>query len=233
MPTADTDIFWRRNPDRMATSMELWAVILAAIAVISFFAYRLIKRVPVVRSARVLIKDAMDDIGGVVTIEVVANWISERHPYQFERDTIGTAMSDLSVNGPSSSDYREEQKFLFRVERGEYRLYDPKIDGRWEKGRRLDVEKPGIDVGLDRPEKLAYEGHGVGVKAEAKPKIRHKFIIERETVTTKERKIPVFISKVLPSKCPSCGSPFNGKSGDACDYCGSIIREEEKIKKAE
>ncbi len=209
----------------MATSMELWAVILAAIVVISFFAYRLIKRVPVVRSACVLIRDALDDIGGTVTIEVVADWISERHPYQFERDTIGTAMSDLSVNGPSSSDYREEQKFLFRVERGKYRLYDPKIDGRWE--------KPGIDVGLDRPEKLAYEGQGVGVKAEAKPKIRHKFIIERETVTTKERKIPVFISKVLPSKCPSCGSPFNGKSGDACDYCGSIIREEEKIKKAE
>ncbi len=26
------------------------------------------------------------------------------------------------------------------------------------------------------------------------------------------------------SKCPSCDAPFKGKSGDACEYCGSIIR---------
>ena len=59
------------------------------------------------------------------------------------------------------------------------------------------------------------------------------YITEKETVTTKERKIPVFVSKTLPSKCPSCDAPFNGKSGDACDYCGAVIKTEERVKKME
>jgi len=50
-------------------------------------------------------------------------------------------------------------------------------------------------------------------------------VIKRETV---REEIPVIISKVLPSNCPSCGSPFKGKSGDACEYCGAIIRAEMK-----
>ncbi len=217
MPTADIDIYWRRNQDRMTTPIELWAVILLAISIISFFAYRLIKRVPVVKSSHELIKEAIADIGGTVSVDDVTNWIFERHPYQFEKDMINSAIKDLSVNGPSSSDYREEQKFLFRIDNKNYRFYDPEKDGLWKMGRRLDEEKTGFDA----------------VKSDIKTNTRHKFITKRETITTKERKIPVFISKALPSKCPSCSSPFNGKSGDACEYCGSIIREEEKIRKAE
>lgn len=55
-------------------------------------------------------------------------------------------------------------------------------------------------------------------------------VIKRETV---REEIPVIISKVLPSKCPDCGSPFKGKSGDVCEYCGTVIRAEDKVKKVE
>lgn len=65
--------------------------------------------------------------------------------------------------------------------------------------------------------------------------IRQTFIEVEETVgdTTKKKRIPVFVSKGLPTKCPQCSSPFSGQAGDACEYCGSIIEEERHFKKVE
>jgi len=83
---------------------------------------------------------------------------------------------------------------------------------------------------------LRSEGTKIKIpKAKAKIKegpeieIKETFIEEEEKEIIRRRKVPVFISKTLPSKCPSCGSPFEGKSGDKCEYCGSIIRTEEKV----
>ncbi|MEE9595020.1 MAG: hypothetical protein V3V92_06435, partial [Candidatus Hydrothermarchaeales archaeon] len=146
-------------------SEALWFVIVAAIGIISFFAYRLIKRAPVIKSTRELIEEAVTHKSVIVTIDDMVNWISLKYPHQIERETIATAMSDLSVNGPPSSSYREDQKFLFRVERGKYRLYDPETDGRWKKGARIDVEEPETSVELDFPEDLAYKGQEARVYA--------------------------------------------------------------------
>ena len=80
----------------------------------------------------------------------------------------------------------------------------------------------------------ALEEERVESPAYTPPKPEFKqYITEKETVTTKERKIPVFISKTLPSKCPACGASFKGGSGDVCEYCGAVIREEEKMRKLE
>lgn len=65
--------------------------------------------------------------------------------------------------------------------------------------------------------------------------IRQTFIEVEEIVgdTTRKKRIPVFVSKGLPTSCPKCGSPFQGQAGDACEYCGSIIEEERHFKKVE
>jgi len=71
----------------------------------------------------------------------------------------------------------------------------------------------------------------IDVKPEPRPEFTQTYVTEEETTTTKKRKIPVFLFKSLPSACPKCGAPFKGKSGDACEHCGSIIREGNEVKK--
>lgn len=41
-------------------------------------------------------------------------------------------LSDYCVNTVSGSDYPEKYRFLFRVRQGEYRIYDPSRDGKWQ-----------------------------------------------------------------------------------------------------
>lgn len=69
------------------------------------------------------------------------------------------------------------------------------------------------------------------VEAKEEPEFTQTYVEEEEII--RKKKTPVFISKKLPTTCPKCGSPFKGKSGDACEYCGSTIREEDKINKVE
>lgn len=52
-------------------------------------------------------------------------------------------------------------------------------------------------------------------------------IIEREKVLLRE------VEEVLPTKCPSCGGKFKGKSGDECEFCGEIIKAEKVVKNIE
>jgi len=70
-----------------------------------------------------MIREAMNSLGGKGSIQQVANWIRSRYPNDnIKPSTISTAMSDLSVNGPPSSLYSMERKFLFRIDRGLYRI---------------------------------------------------------------------------------------------------------------
>lgn len=71
----------------------------------------------------VLIKEAISKLGGRGSIEEVFEYIKSKHP-NVNRNTISTAMSDLSVNGPPSSLYPMSRRFLFRIGRGQYELYD-------------------------------------------------------------------------------------------------------------
>jgi len=41
-------------------------------------------------------------------------------------------MSDYCVNTVSGADYPGKYRFLFRVREGEYRIYDPSRDGKWQ-----------------------------------------------------------------------------------------------------
>lgn len=71
----------------------------------------------------VLIKEAMLTLGGRASIEEVFECIRSKRP-DTKRSTVSTAMSDLSVNGPPSSLYPMSRRFLLRIGRGRYELYD-------------------------------------------------------------------------------------------------------------
>jgi hypothetical protein len=70
-----------------------------------------------------LIKEAMTKLGGRASIQEVFEYIKSKRR-SVNRNTISTAMSDLSVNGPPSSLYHMSRRFLFRIGRGQYELYD-------------------------------------------------------------------------------------------------------------
>jgi len=72
-----------------------------------------------------LIKEAMSKLGGRASIQEVFGYIKSKHR-GVNRNTVSTAMSDLSVNGPPSSLYPMSKRFLFRIGRGRYELYDIK-----------------------------------------------------------------------------------------------------------
>lgn len=117
-----------------------------------------------------LIREAVEKIGGIVSIDNVVRHISSKYP-GINKDTISTAMSDLAVNGPPSSLYKDSEKFLFRVERGKYRFYDPESDGVWEGGKKViepEPTAPQVTVELDFPEDLAYVGKEARVYARVK-----------------------------------------------------------------
>lgn len=71
----------------------------------------------------VLIKESVLKLGGRASIEEVYRYIKSKRP-SVNRNTISTAMSDLSVNGPLSSLYPMARRFLSRVGKGQYELYD-------------------------------------------------------------------------------------------------------------
>lgn len=49
----------------------------------------------------------------------------------------------------------------------------------------------------------------------------------------KEKVILREIEEILPENCPKCGAPFKGRSGDACEHCGTTIRAEKIVKTIE
>lgn len=55
----------------------------------------------------------------------------------------------------------------------------------------------------------------------------------REKVVEREKVILREIEEILPQKCLDCGAPFKGRSGDACEHCGIIIRAEKRVRKVE
>jgi hypothetical protein len=73
------------------------------------------------KSVRDLILEAFHSLGEEATIQEVTSFIHQKYG-NVNPNTISTSMSDLSINGPPSSLYREDQKFLERVSRGRYRL---------------------------------------------------------------------------------------------------------------
>lgn len=67
------------------------------------------------------IYDAMNALGGEATIQQVASHLNQKYG-SVNASTVSTDMSDLAINGPPSSLYHEDQKFLERVARARYRL---------------------------------------------------------------------------------------------------------------
>ena len=72
-------------------------------------------------SVKGLVFGVMKALGGEASIQEVTTYVRQKYG-PVNPNTISTAMSDLSVNGPPSSLYRVEQRFLRRVSRGRYRL---------------------------------------------------------------------------------------------------------------
>jgi len=76
---------------------------------------------------RQMILDAMEDLGGERSISEVIGRINSHYPNEnVSHSSVSTAMSDLSVNGPPSSLYPMDRRFLWRVKRGLYRLASSK-----------------------------------------------------------------------------------------------------------
>lgn len=73
------------------------------------------------RTVREMIRDAMTSLGGEATIQDVTGHIRNKYG-EANVNSISTDMSDLSINGPRSSLYPMNRRFLERVSRGRYRL---------------------------------------------------------------------------------------------------------------
>lgn len=70
-----------------------------------------------------MIREAITSLGGKGSIQQVTDWIRSRYPNDdVNPSTISTAMSDLSINSAPSSSYPTVRRFLFRVDRGYYRV---------------------------------------------------------------------------------------------------------------
>jgi len=67
------------------------------------------------------IREAMENIGGIVTISKIKDWNGIHFP-EYRNSDIGTAMADLTVVGNQTSQYAQESKFLQRIGRGCYTL---------------------------------------------------------------------------------------------------------------
>lgn len=98
------------------------------------------------------VKEAVTNLGGVVSTRDVIDYIYERHPDRpWKEDSIRCHLIGLSVNHPSSRHYptQRKQACLFYVGRGKYRLYNPEKDGKWvvdDKGVHLVGEEPLEDI---------------------------------------------------------------------------------------
>lgn len=68
-----------------------------------------------------IIREALKDLGGEATIQQVISHLSQKYD-SVDSESISTSMSDLATNGPPSSPYPKEKRFLKRVARGRYRL---------------------------------------------------------------------------------------------------------------
>ena len=79
-------------------------------------------------SVKSLIYEAVKSLGGEATIRDVIAFVHEKYG-PVKESTIATAMSDLAVNGPPSSLYSVEARFLQRVSRGRYRLTKVLVQG--------------------------------------------------------------------------------------------------------
>ena len=74
------------------------------------------------RTVKQMIREAITALGGEASIQEVAGYIREKHGL-VRISSISTDMSDLAINGPPSSLYPMEERFLERVSRGRYRLF--------------------------------------------------------------------------------------------------------------
>lgn len=72
---------------------------------------------------REIIYENMGKIGDSYSINDMYEKIRKKYPkIEINRNTVSTEMSDLSVNGPDSSQYLMHARFLKRIGRGKYQL---------------------------------------------------------------------------------------------------------------
>jgi len=92
-----------------------------------------------------MIREAMESLGGTASISQVIDWIDQHYPHdKVNPTTISTDLSDLSINGPPSSLYPMEKRFLYRVGRSAYRLI---TENRMKE--RKEIESPATLMNKD------------------------------------------------------------------------------------
>ena len=80
------------------------------------------------------VREAVTELGGVVSTREVIDYIYRKYPNRpWKESSIRAHLIGLSVNHPTSRHYPALRKhaFLFCVDRGKYRLYNPEKDGKW------------------------------------------------------------------------------------------------------
>ena len=91
------------------------------------------------------IRQSVIELARVVSTREMINYIYRKHPDRpWKQSTIRAHVIGCSVNHSSSHHYPSFPKFLFTVGRGQVRLYNPKMDGKWvvnDKGAHLIGEE--------------------------------------------------------------------------------------------
>lgn len=86
------------------------------------------------------LRQAATELGRVVSSREIIGYIYRKYPDRpWKETTIRAHIIGCSVNHTSSHHYPSFPKFLYTVERGRVRLYNPKTDGKWvvdERGAR-------------------------------------------------------------------------------------------------
>lgn len=94
------------------------------------------------------IRQAITELDRVVSTREIINYIYRKYPNRpWKESTIRAHVIGCSVNHSSIHHYPSFPKFLFTVDGGRVRLYNPEIDGKWivdDKGARL-IGREGLE----------------------------------------------------------------------------------------
>lgn len=116
---------------------------------------------------RLMVKNAVEDLGGSATYEQIRDWISTKYD-NVNRGTIDAQTIACTVNQPSRGHYPENQKtrgfdpnydFFFTTGRGKVELYDKTKHGEWgiiEKKGRFRITHEGKDVSEENTDEFFF-----------------------------------------------------------------------------
>lgn len=149
-----------------------------------------------------MVKEAVSKLGEATTRDVI-DYIKRNYPDDdVKESTIRAHMIACSVNHTSAHHYKMHTRFLFRIGKGRYRVYNPKKDGKWvvesTGARKIDLTFDGRG-NLEPPFVRLTQNFQIQLPLEVREKLKLNpddilvFITKNEEIIIKKGKLKVEI----------------------------------------